>query len=359
MKTLAIVLLSLAFLGPALAQVAERPIWQVGDAWAWGGSYDLGGSWTGLSSRGRLEAYAVTRVETIENGCYNNSMKLGIELEDLKISVSAEGASAEIRGSGMLKGDGTLSYTVEELAASSGQLTLTGWFSFGIKAPGLEAEAKLRNFTVQIQATCDPPIDFYDFPMEVGENWLWGGRVLAKVSVHGWVEAAAKMIGYENSFTQEIREEETSEEFINGQNSCTRLVPVVVDGATEDCFEILVSLPFSEELPPIPMLYLYYSPTKRNLVGASIPWAGLLSLPSQMGERTEVPPQLSGSFEQLGSMLESLQGTEGSALSFYSISPTEAERRISAMGKGFEIPWVAVAVIPALVVVVVLVARLR
>ncbi|MEM2418734.1 MAG: hypothetical protein QXR87_06125 [Candidatus Hadarchaeales archaeon] len=359
MKTLAIVLLSLVFLEPALAQVAERPIWQVGDAWAWGGSYDLGGSWAGLSSRGRLEAYAAMKVEAIENGCYNNSMKLGMELKDLKISISAEGASAEIWGSGMLKGDGTLSYTVEELANSSGQLTLTGWFSLGMRAPGLEAEVRLRDLTVQMQATCDPPIDFYDFPMEVGENWLWGGRVLAKVSVHGWVEATVKMIGYENSFAEEIREEDTKEEFINGQNSCTRLVPVVVDGTTEDCFEILVSFPLSEGLPPIPMLYLYYSPTKRNLVGASIPWAGLLSLPSQVIGERELPPQLSGSFEQLGSMLESLQGMEESALSFYSISPSEAEHRISAMGKGFEIPWIALAVIPALVVVVVLVARLR
>jgi hypothetical protein len=367
---LPVLALLLALSGSAFAEVAECPNWQAGDEWAWGGSYDLKETLSSLLQQletsgvignwkcgGKLEGYSVMRVEAIEGEHYRTSLKSGVELRDFKISATAQEASAEISGYGVAKADGTLYYTVQELAFENAEITITGNFSFSMKGPGLEMKFKARDFQLNLSLTTDKPTDFFCFPIEVGENWSFRGSEHASYSLHGWVEGEVKMLNYENSFSQEIREGDTTDMVVEGWCECTRLVEIEVDGGRDRCFEIKIHAGSSEIFPLT--LTGYYSPAKKNWVAFTLDAADLLStLGSALGSAgEEVPAQLSGSFGELEEALQSVHG--GSTLPVSSLSPREALTRIESMGEGIQIPWVLVGVPIIAIVCALLVKKFR
>ncbi len=368
-NTLLLLFLLLTLAGSAFAQVAECPNWQAGDEWAWGGSYDLKETLSSLLQQletsgiignpkceGKLEGYGVMRVEAVEGEHYRTSLKSGVEL-DFKISATSQGVPAEISGYGVEKVDGILFFTTQQLAFENAEMTAVGNFSFSVKGPGLEAKLKAKDFQLNLSLTTDEPLDLFCFPIEVGENWSFLSGVHASFSLHGWVEGKVSMLGYENSFSQEIREEYTTGMVVEGWCECTRLVEMEVDGGRDHCLEIKIH-PRSSEIFPL-TLTGYYSPAKKNWVAFALNTADLLStLGSALGSAEgRVPAQLSGSFGELEEALQSVG--VGTTLPISSLSPREALKRIEAMGRGIQIPWALVGVPIIAIVCALLVKKFR
>jgi hypothetical protein len=361
--------LLLSLTGSVFAQVAERPTWQVGDEWAWGESYDLGeilspllrqlknrgviGEW---KCGGKLEGYAVSRVEAVEAEHYLVSAKGGMELKDFKISLTAPepaGASIDLSGRGVAKADGAFYFTTQKLAYENGEMAITGNFSLSFQGPGIEIGFKLKDLRCTFSVVYHEPLDVFNFPIEVGENWSFRGSGHMSLSVRGWAEGRISMLNYENSFSEEIKLDEENDEFVEGFCECTRTVEMDVYGQRETCFEVKIH--FGGTLPLA--FTAYYSPARKNWVAFALEWTDLLStIESAMGTaETRAPSQLSGSFGELEEALQSLGGV-GGTLTMTSISPGEALRRIESMGKETQVPWVLLG-IPIVIIVCVLLVK--
>jgi hypothetical protein len=367
-----VLLLTLA--SGVFAQTAECPSWQVGDEWAWGGSYDLKevvvpflqelvrsgevGSW---KCDGKLESYEVVKIDAIEEECYLASVKGGSALEfELSLNPQAAGESPlEVSAQGVIKANGTGSITVRQLAFKTAAIAITGDFSFTVKTTGLKMSFSVRDFRVDLSVLADEPLDFFNFPIEVGENWTFRSRLRESFSLCGRVEGNISMFGYENSFSEEIREENFVDVIVEGFCTCPRMVEMKVDEIPDNCFEIKIHSRFTEpEGFVLPIVFtLYYSPSKRQVIASSFDLVDILSAfeTSIKTVGREISPELGGSFEELGRALQSISEVEGT-LSITSLSPQEALRRIEGIGKKSEIPWILLG-IPAVIIACILLVR--
>jgi hypothetical protein len=363
--------LLLSLTASVFAQVAECPNWQVGDEWAWGESYNLGeilsplfrqleenGAVRGWKCGGKLEGYVVSRVEAVEGEHYLTSMKGGAELSDFRVSLTSpemQGASVNVSGSGVAKVYGTSRLT-RQLAYENGEMTIIGNLSLNLQVPGLDMNFKLRDIQCFLSVSYEEPLDTFQFPIEVSENWSFQGLGHFRLSVHGWAEGKISMLNYENSFSEEIKLDEENDWLVQGSCVCTRTVEMDVDGQRDNCFEVKI---YSTETGTIPIAFTaYYSPAKKSWVAFTVSWEDLLSTVESAIETTEsrAPSQLSGSFEKLEESLQSLGEVMGT-LTVTSLSPQEALKRIEAMGKGTQTPWVLMAVPVAIIICILLVKK--
>jgi len=359
--------------GNAFALVAECPTWQVGDEWAWGERYDLkemvapifqelakAGSIKDWSCDGKAEGYTVMRVDAVEEGGYRASVRGALELK-LKLSVSLPEALGlwtpwlEASMHGMIRMDGTLLQTTQ-LALKEQQIALTGDFSFTVEGAGTKVTLSVKDFTFLVSIRADEPLDVFNFPIEVGESWTFGSHLHETVSLRWPIEVSLRFFEYENSFSEEIREEYSADEVYEGWGTCTRVVEMEVDGIKDNCFEIKVGpkIPGSEAFP----ILLYYSPRRKNVVAFSLDWTDILSSfqPALEKIETETPEMPLAFSEYLQVLSETLQSMEvEGTLVITSLSPQEAYRRMEAMGRA-EIPWVLLGV-PIVIVVCVLLVR--
>lgn len=243
-----------------VSQQAEQPTWEVGDSWSLGKSdIDLSStsSFMGITfdTTGDGSYYVVYEVVKAGGEEYTVDLTGGMKI-DMDVELGGLG-SMDMSMVG--KVDGTLYYTKDNLALDRADETidLDMKFSGNITAMGkAKSFSGSMNATSNMNITYDPPIDIFDFPIKVGENWTAESTATVKGSISGTM----KMKGKENSISKSFKNTvDISLEF-----NCpgTEDIPLA-----STCYKIVWSgTGMSQASPFMPAATLYYSPDRGFIV---------------------------------------------------------------------------------------------
>jgi len=332
------------------AQQAELPTWEVGDTWAMGASdLDLapllqyieenlrqtyaamGVTDFSISGSGKLDIYEINKVVEVQAERYKVSVSMGLEMDmllDLALTLGAESGSGHIDLSVVMKADGFLYYTKDKLAAAEQELSGTMEINMPmrIQAAGQTIDTTMNmNTNFEMHLVYDPPLDIFNFPITVGENWT----AQSNVEITGTMNITMSAAGGEQSLS--IPLDNTFQLSLPFRCSTTTDV-TLEDGSTSTSYKIDYSLEGVEYIPPMLKGAFYYSPDRKFVVKEDISM-----LPGIAGE--------------IGTM--ALGGLEGRASfgSMAAVTEQEARDAIAGMGPKEGISIVLIGAIVAIVIV--------
>lgn len=350
-----LLLLSMAQIGTS--QQAELPTWNVGDTWAMGArDVDLTPILAAImenleqmypdltyDASGKLSYYIIYKVEGIEAQQYRVSAVGGFEMDaDINYSASYQGqqVSASTHMTMVAKMNGTLYYTENELALARADVTLDLDMKFSASGMGMSVSGS-ADMTGNMSATFDPPLDLFDFPIAVDENWTAESDATITGSISGKVRAM--------DMEQSISEPLDNTLHVSVSASCPSTVNVTLpDGSTSTCYKIVVSGAGMGQANPLMVgNVLYYSPDQRFVIAQGLTYGSAIGSAS-LGSKGTLPAGT-----------QSLTGVETEQVLFTMNPVTEQEARdvIAGMGaKGIDI--VLLGALAAIVIVVIAVAVL-
>jgi hypothetical protein len=278
-------------------------MWEVGDSWAMGKEdYDIspflnlifenmqvllpGVSFTG---DGTVDFYNLCEVVGEDATQYVLSVVQGFGL-DANISASGSYQGKRFSGSFSMSMsvvlEGALNVNKSDLSIARGVFSLE--MNFDISGEGIPFIISFTgsgDYTVSF----DPPLDIFDFPISVGENW--------QVQSTMTMSASFKFTGDIPGLGQLPTEFSKSKE-ISAQARCTEVTPISMPGGrTVDAYKI--------EFTDTTWLLgttIYYSPEEKHVVAQEIDFNKLLS-ESMAGSGEELNPYTFGLWDAAGGEL--------------------------------------------------------
>ena len=266
-----VLMLALAIIGAAFLALpanvsaqAEVPVWNIGDGWYFGNTADFSemqaeidqglqdlppGFDADINVAGGVGVYFGVEVvddDVVVNGytCYqvdiNGAVGIDFGIEaDISGSVTEDVMSIDVdaSGNGFIVGeanlDGSLYFTVDELAFTKGEFTLTAeaeaavtidafvdmhmdMTGFGGEVQDLTTDINadvsllVQNVNLQGSVECDPPLDFFNFPIYEYDSWYLpesGTDITTTWSAQGTIDVSADITGIPNE--PEVHEHET------------------------------------------------------------------------------------------------------------------------------------------------------
>lgn len=332
------------------AQQAELPTWEVGDTWAMGASdLDLapllqyveenlrqtyaamGVTDFSISGSGKLDIYEIYEVVEVQAERYKVSVSMGLEMDmslDLALTMGTESGSGHLGLSTFMKADGFLYFTKDKLAAAEEDVSGTMEINMPIQmqAAGQTIDMTMKiNANFEMRLVYDPPLDIFNFPITVGENWT----TQSNVEITGTMDITVSTAGVEQSLS--IPLDNTTQLSLPFRCSTTTDV-TLEDGSTSTSYKIEYSME-GVGYTTLPLKgAFYYSPDRKFIVGSD-----LSMLPGVAGE--------------IGTM--ALGGLEGRASlgSMAAVTEQEARDAIAGMGPKEGISIVLIGAIVAIVIV--------
>lgn len=349
--------LLLSILPLAAPQQAELPTWNVGDTWAMGvRDVDLGPIFKTLMETtpgitanvsGKASYFVIYKVEGEDAQYYRVSVSQGMEM-DLSGTVSGTQYgttySSSMCMSMVMKGDGSLYYTKDKLAFAKGDMTLNLTMNLSMDAGAAGSMDMSGDMTVNMSFTCSPPLDIFNFPISVGENWTVESVVTTTGRITGKITGKVKAMGREQSLDNAIDQPISETTNMSLSMSCPGTVDIPL---ASTCYKLVISGTGAAPSGMVaPGVVLYYSPDRRFVAASDVTFGGVLSLGA-------LRPTTGGQID-----LSKLGGDQP-LFSMRPVSEQEAQSAIAAMGaKGINLVLVVfvvviiVAVIAAAVVVI-------
>jgi hypothetical protein len=335
-----------------LAGSQEVPTWEVGDSWAMGKEdYDIspllnlifenmqkflpGVSFTG---NGTVDFYNFREVVGEDATQYVLSVVQGFGL-DANISASGNYQGKRFSGSFSMSmsvvDEGVLNVNKSDLSIARGVFSLE--MNFDISGEGIPF---IVNFTGSGDCTVsfDPPIDTFDFPISVGENW----QVQSTMTMSASFKFTGDIPGLGQLPTEFSRSTE-----ISAQARCTGVTPISVPGGrTVNAYKI----EFTDTTWPLLGTTIYYSPEEKQVVAQEIDFNKLLS------------EGIAWSGEELNPYTFGLSGATGGELLFLAspMAKSEVSEAIEGLRvRGITLLPLALAIVIVLGIIVIAIVALK
>lgn len=263
------------------ASQAEVPTWNVGDTWSMGvDDIDLTPVFTTLMENiqgidytitGNLGYYIVYEIVAEDIQQYTMSVLEGAEMT---MSLSGSYGGQQMFASGnatmVVKMDGTIYYTKDALAITQVDVTInmdvefsgTGGDLSGLGAQTVSGSLKLSgNFS----ATFNPPLDIFDFPISIGDNWT----INSTATITGSLSGTLSMSGLgEQSLSTPLDTTLPISILATCPNTQNITLP---DGSVSTAYKIVLSgTGIGGANPLIPASVIYYSPEQRFIVAQEL-----------------------------------------------------------------------------------------
>jgi hypothetical protein len=341
---------------------AEAPVWQVGDNWAMGtGNIDLGSMLNAImenakskipgaqditySASGSMAFYVIYRVENVSTEQYTVSLTENGHIDmsfDMSGTYQGQQGSIHIKMTMAMNVHGFLYFTKDDLKLARIEMTienmnmvLTGEMEAGDYSQPLDMSFEASG---DIDMTCDPPLNMFDFPISVGDNW----NINSTATMSG--SMTIKIVA-PNENEQQQNVPLTGAVPISISASCPNRKNITLPGgSTTNAYKIVYSsASMGGANPFFGASVLYYSPDTGFIVSSEVSLGNALSgISSEMGGQP-----LSG---LPGLDLESIMNQK------LTMNPMTEEEAISgASGQGGDSTVLLVAVVVPVIVVVVVV----
>ncbi len=350
-----LLLLAMAQAGTSQATV---PTWQVGDTWAMGADdldltpllqnvvesleqeyTDMGVS-LDANLTGTLSVYEIFKVVEVQATQYKVSISMGVEMNisgTMSITQDGQTQSGSFNFTLVGKADGFAYFNKDTLALVKEELSGDIDFTMSVQALGQTMDITM-DVTFQTTITFNPPLDIFNFPINVGDSWT----AESTATLTGTMSGTVSMTGYGD---QSINEPLDTTTPVSIPFQCPSTTDVTLeDGSVSTSYKITQSGASVGGVAPTCLGgNVYYSPDRGFIVTQD-----LAGLPGVTG--------LAGGM--------SLGGVDSTA-SLGSMNPVteqEANSAISGMGTGgIDIVLVgiiiAAIVVPVVIVLVVVLVR--
>jgi len=277
----------LSLLPVAAPQQAELPTWNVGDTWAMGArDVDLGPMFKALleatpgvtaNVSGKASCYVIYKVEGEDAQYYRVSVTQGVEMNlSGTISGTQYGTtfSGTINMSMVAKGGGNAYYTKDKLALAKGDMALNLTMDLSMDAGAAGSMDMSGDMAINVSFTASPPLDIFNFPISVGENWTAESDLTMTGRITGRFTGKVRAMGMERSLDNTIDQPISETTHVSLSMSCPGTADIQL---ASTCYKIAISgtgvMPSGMFAPGV---VLYYSPDRRFVAASDVTFGGAM-----------------------------------------------------------------------------------
>ena len=295
----------------------------------------------GMTMSGSGSYYVIYKVVGTEGQEYRVELTGGMEMildVDIGGSYMGETVSGSMHMTMVAKMNGNCYFTKNEIAQTRADAKVDLDMEVSGKVAGQSFEGSM-DITADMHITYNPPLDLFDFPIEVGESW----NAVSNVTVTGSMSGTMDIPGLGK---QSISKSLDQTVYVSLSVSCPTTVDIPL---ASTCYKIVVGGMGMEQASLfMPAYVLYYSPDRGFIVASEV----------DLGEAMRGAMLKSG--EEMGAFAGGITGITGT-IKLNSVTEQEARDAIARMGaKGIPIILIAgIAAIVIVAIIAVLVVRRR